>query len=286
MRISKLNLSSAKQKKIMMQVLIVGLTTIGAIIVLIPVILMINASIRPIKEILTYPPKFIPEKLTFEYIERIFFNGQQQQYFFNSCILSFSTLIITLTLSILAAYGFSRYKLRGSSVMLLGILSLLMLPPVVLIIPYFRIAHITRLFDTILILIIVNTAFTIPISTWLLKGYIDTIPIALEEAAWIDGYNRFQTIRKILLPAMAPGIVGTGTYVFILTWNEYLLAITLTDTPDRQPLTVGLASFFGQYVRDWNSIMSLTVIASLPLMVLFIIFQRWVVQGMTSGAVK
>ncbi len=286
MRISKLNLSSAKQKKIIMQVLIVGLTTVGAIIVLIPVILMINASIHPIKEILSYPPKFIPEKLTFEYIERIFYDGQQQQYFFNSCILSFSTLILTLTLSILAAYGFSRYKLRGSSVMLLGILSLLMLPPVVLIIPYFRIAHITRLFDTIFILIIVNTAFTIPISTWLLKGYIDTIPVALEEAAWIDGYNRFQTIRKILIPAMAPGIVGTGTYVFILTWNEYLLAVTLTDTPDRQPLTVGLASFFGQYVRDWNSIMSLTVIASLPLMVLFIIFQRWVVQGMTSGAVK
>ena len=119
-----------------------------------------------------------------------------------------------------------------------------------------------------------------------MKGYIDSIPIDLEEAAMIDGCTRIQAIYKILFPLVLPGLIGTGTFVFIFSWNEYLLAVTLTDTPDSQTLTVGLAAFFGQFVRNWNSIMALSTMTSVPLMIIFVLFQRWVVRGMTSGAVK
>ena len=131
-----------------------------------------------------------------------------------------------------------------------------------------------------------NSAFILPISIWLLKGYMDAIPIDLEEAAMIDGCTRLQAMWKILVPLSVPGIVSTGTFAFIFAWNEFLLAVTLTDTATSQPLTIGLAAFFGQFIRDWNSIMALSTITSLPLMIIFVIFQRWVVQGMTSGAVK
>lgn len=170
--------------------------------------------------------------------------------------------------------------------MLLGIMALLMLPSVTLIIPYFRLAHLVGLYDTLLGLIVVNSAFILPISIWLLKGYMDAIPIDLEEAAMIDGCTRLQAMWKILVPLSVPGIVSTGTFAFIFAWNEFLLAVTLTDTATSQPLTIGLAAFFGQFIRDWNSIMALSTITSLPLMIIFVIFQRWVVQGMTSGAVK
>lgn len=268
------------------QTLIVGLTTFCAIIILTPVVWMINAALRPIKEVLTYPPRLDPSQLTFEYMASLIENELYRGYFVNSTILALSTLVITIVLGLLAAYGFSRFKMAGGRIMLLGIMALLMLPTVTLIVPYFRLAHLVGLYDTLLGLIVVNSAFILPISIWLLKGYMDAIPVDLEEAAMIDGCTRLQAMTKILIPLSVPGIVSTGTFAFIFAWNEFLLAVTLTDSPTSQPLTIGLAAFFGQFVRDWNSIMALSTITSIPLMIIFVVFQRWVVQGMTSGAVK
>ena len=268
------------------QVFIVGLTTLSAVIILTPVVWMINAALRPIKEVLTYPPQLDPSQLTFKYMAALIDNELYRGFFANSVILALSTLVITIVLGLLAAYGFSRFKMGGGRIMLLGIMALLMLPTVTLIVPYFRLAHLVGVYDTLLGLIVVNSAFILPICIWLLKGYMDAIPVDLEEAAMIDGCTRLQAMQKILIPLAVPGIVGTGTFAFIFAWNEFLLAVTLTDTPSSQPLTIGLAAFFGQFVRDWNSIMALSTITSIPLMIIFVVFQRWVVQGMTSGAVK
>ena len=268
------------------QIFVVTLTTLSAIVILTPVVWMINAAMRPIKEVLTYPPQLDPSQLTFEYMASLIENELYRGYFVNSSIIALSTLAIVIVLGLLAAYGFSRLKMAGGRIMLLGIMALLMLPTVTLIVPYFRLAHLAGLYDTRLGLIIVNSAFILPICIWLLKGYMDAIPVDLEEAAMIDGCTRLQALQKILVPLAVPGIVGTGTFAFIFAWNEFLLAVTLTDTPDAQPLTIGLAAFFGQFVRDWNSIMALSTITSIPLMIIFVLFQRWVVQGMTSGAVK
>ena len=119
-----------------------------------------------------------------------------------------------------------------------------------------------------------------------MKGYFDSLPEELEEAAMVDGCIRVQAIWKIVLPLAVPGLIGVGTFVFIGSWNEYLLAVVLTETPRAQTLTVGLAQFFGQYVRDWNGIMALSTLASLPLVAVFVFLQRWVVQGLSSGAIK
>lgn len=268
------------------QILVVGLTLIGAIIVMVPVIWMVNAAFRPIKELLVYPPMLIPREITLEYFAKILANPQYQRYFINSSILAISTLLVSIGLGLPAAYGFSRSRVPGGSIILFGIMALLMLPPVTLIIPYFRLANALGLFDRLAGLIVVNVAFTLPIVIWLLKGYLDSIPVDLEEAALIDGCSRLQALQKILLPLIVPAIVGIGTYIFVQAWNEYLFALILTDTPSSQVITIGLSLFFGQRVRDWNSIMALSTLSSLPLLFIFIFFQRWVVQGMTSGAVK
>lgn len=277
---------SYKTRWIGKQILVVGLTLIGAIIVMIPVIWMINAAFRPIKELLVYPPVFIPREITLKYFAKILTSPQYQRYFLNSSILAISTLLVSIGLGLPAAYGFSRSRVPGGSIILFGIMALLMLPPVTLIIPYFRLANILGLFDRLAGLVIVNVAFTLPIVIWLLKGYLDSIPVDLEEAAMIDGCSRLQALQKILLPLIVPAIVGIGTFIFVQAWNEYLFALILTDTPSSQVITIGLSLFFGQRVRDWNSIMALSTLSSLPLLFIFIFFQRWVVQGMTSGAVK
>lgn len=268
------------------QVFVVGLTVAGAVIVMIPIVWMVNAAFRPIKEILTYPPMLIPHEITLRFFSRIIDDPQYQRYFINSCVLAISTLILSIGLGLPAAYGFSRSKIWGGRAMLFGMMALLMLPPVTLIIPYFRLARTLGLFDTVFGLILVNTAFILPVVIWLLKGYVDAIPVDLEEAALIDGCSQLQAMQKILVPLTFPAIIGVGTFVFVQAWNEYLLALVLTDSPSSRVLTIGLSLFFGQTVRDWNSIMALSTLSSLPLVLIFIFFQRYVVQGMTSGAVK
>lgn len=268
------------------QALIVGVSVMSAAVILVPVLWMVSAGLRPIKELLTYPPALLPKVVTFQYFERILASPKYQHFFLNSTVLSLTTLVLALVLGSLAAYGFSRYRLPGGKVMLTGILVLLMLPRVTLIVPYFRLAHVVGLYDTLPGLIIVNTAFLLPMSTWLLKGYLDSLPEELEEAAMVDGCVRLQALWKIVLPLAIPGLIGVGTFAFIGSWNEYLLAVVLTETPRAQTLTVGLAAFFGEYVRDWNGIMALSTIATLPLVVIFVLLQRWVVQGLSSGALK
>lgn len=268
------------------RIIVIALTIAVTMILMIPIIWMINSSVRPVKEILAFPPQVIPDQVSFKYFARILSKGKYQGFILNSLIITVSTIFLTLTLSLLASYGLSRFQIKGRNGIMLFIMALLMLPPIILVVPFFKFSNLLRIYDTVFVLIICNTTFVLPLSVWLMKSYIDAIPVAVEEAAMLDGCNRFQVLVRILLPAVTPGLVGTATFIIVTVWNEYLLALTLTDTPDVQPLTIGLAAFFGQYVRDWNSIMALATISSLPVMLLFIFFQRWVVKGLTAGSVK
>jgi multiple sugar transport system permease protein len=267
-------------------VLMIGMTAGAAIIVLFPILWMMLASIRPIAEILAPDPGLIPSRITPAYFARLAGKVQYRQYFLNSWILALLCALISASLGSLSAYGFSRFRIAGARAILVGMTALLMLPPVTLIVPYFQLTRALGLHDTILGLIVVNMAFILPVTVWLLKSYFDSIPAELEEAAMTDGCTRIKAMWRILIPLASPGIVATATIAFVAAWNEFLFAVTLTDTPRSQPLTVGLALFFGQYVRDWNSIMALATTASLPLMIIFAFLQRWVIQGMTSGAIK
>lgn len=262
------------------------LTIAGASVILFPILWMVFASIRPTSETLSSPPMWLPQDITFNAYKTLLSDAGKLQYFLNSYVIAFSTAGISVVLGSLAAYGFSRFRITGARVLLTLIFSLQMLPSVSLIIPFFDMSLALGIHNTRLALILADTAFALPISLWILKSYLDSIPVDLEEAAMVDGCTRLHALLRVVLPLALPGLIGTGTFAFLWAWNEFMFAVVLTSGPDAAPLTIAISLFFTQYGRDWSSIMALNVIATLPLMLLFVFLQRWVVQGMTAGAVK
>jgi multiple sugar transport system permease protein len=258
----------------------------GVIIVLFPIIWMVFASMRPTQETLSSPPVWLPQEITFSAYTDLLADPRQLRYFTNTYIIALSTAGLSVGLGALAAYGFSRFRIRGARVILLAILSIQMMPNVSLIIPFFNMSLALNIHNTHLALILADTAFALPIAIWLLKGFLDSIPTDLEEAAMVDGCSRLGALRRIVLPLALPGLIGTGVFAFLYAWNEFLFAVVLTAGPDVAPLTIAISQFFTQFGREWNAIMALNVIASLPLLIFFIFMQRWVVQGLTAGAVK
>lgn len=253
---------------------------------LFPIVWMVFAAIRPTTETLAYPPVWIPREITFEAFRELASDPEEIRYFANTYIIAGSTAVFTLLLAAPCAYGFSRYRIPGATILLLGILSLQMLPTVALILPFFSMARSLGIYNTHLGLVLADTAFTMPIAVWLLKGFFDSIPTALEEAAMVDGGTRLQAMLYIVLPIAMPGLISAGLFAFLWSWNEFLFALVLTSGEGAAPLTIRMSQFFTQYGRDWNGIMALNVTASVPLLAFFIFMQRWVISGMTGGAVK
>ena len=277
---------SLSARRLLTDYAVVLLTLVGLVIVLFPIVWMMLASIRPVADVLAYPPVWNWDNLTLRFYEDIIRTPKYAQWLGNSYIIAIGTTALSLTIGSLAAYGFSRYNVPGGRWILLGMLAVRMMPSVSLILPYFKISTSLQLYDTKVGLVLAYSSFVLPMTTWLLKGYMDSIPIELEEAAMVDGATRLGAMRRILLPLILPGLVATGTMGFLAAWNEFLFAVVLTTSANATPLTVGIGRFFGEYGRDWNGLMALTTFASLPLMLIFIVLQRWVVQGMTAGAVK
>lgn len=256
------------------------------LIVLFPVYWMVLASMRPVAETLHNPPVWLPREVTFTAYGKLLSDPVQLKYFTNTYIVATATAVLSVALGALCAYGLSRFRIKGARLILLSILALQLLPNVSLLLPFYNLAQLLRIHNSYGALIVADVAFTLPITTWLLKNFFDQVPIAIEEAAMMDGCNRLQLLRHIVLPLALPGLIGTGVFAFLWAWNEFLFAVVLTAGPDVAPLTVRMAQFFTQYGRDWNNVMALNIIALLPLLAAFIWAQRWVVEGMTSGAVK
>jgi multiple sugar transport system permease protein len=260
---------------------------VGALVlVLFPIVWMVFASMRPTLETLSDPPIWIPRDVTFAAYAQLLADPTQLRYFFNTYLIAFATAALSVLLGSLCAYGFSRFRIAGARYVLLGLLGLQLLPNVALVLPFFNMSQALGIHNTYLALIIADTSFALPIAAWLLKGFFDSIPIALEDAAMLDGCTRLQCLRYVVLPLALPGLIGTAVFAFLWAWNEFLFAVILTAGPQAAPLTIRMSQFFSQYGRDWNGIMALNVLASIPLLVAFVWLQRWVVEGMTAGAVR
>ena len=281
-----LRITSFGRKISIYQIVTAVILGIGVLVVLFPVIWMIFGSIRPISETFGSPPAWIPRDIKWDAYQKIIGNPNQLRYQWNTYIIALSTAFVSIGLGSLAAYGFSRFRIRGSGTILLSIMALQMLPGVSLIIPFYNLANWAGIFDTYTAVIIADTVFALPIAIWMLKSYVDSIPVDLEEAAMVDGANRLQALFKVVMPLMLPGLVGTATFAFLYGWNDFVFASILTDGPQLAPFTVAINNFFTQLGRDWNAIMALNTIATIPLFVVFVFLQRYVIQGMTAGAVK
>lgn len=205
--------------------------------------------------------------------------------YMNSIIVAAVTLLITIPVSVLAAYSLSRYKMKGKQLFMFAILATQFIPLIVNVIPFFIMFRDWGILDTAIALIIVNLGHTIPYAIWLIKGFIDRIPIDIEEAAAIDGAGRIKILWKILLPLAIPGIITATVFCFVITWNEFMFALVLTQQ-DAVTLPVALSFFTGEKGVLWNQMAAAGVVFVLPTVIFMLIVRKQFILGMTSGSVK
>ncbi len=262
----------------------VGALALGLLFAL-PFFYMIVTSFKGPGEIFSRPVTFFPTRGWYfqAYID-VWSKGNFKDYFFNSLFVSIASTLISVALATFAGLGFARYPLPKW--LPLTILLSQLFPLVLLVPPFFVVFRQLGLYDTHTALIISYVSFALPYSVWMLTGYFRSIPVDLEEAAQVDGATRLGAHLRITFPLAAPGIVATITYCFILAWNEFLFAFTFISSPAKRTLPVGLQAFIGQYNVEWDLLMTGAVVTTIPVVVLFIILQRYLVAGMTAGAVK
>jgi trehalose/maltose transport system permease protein len=206
----------------------------------------------------------------------------------NSVVVATSVVVLSLFMAITAAYALSRFNFRGRSLLLLTILAVSMFPQIAVLAGLFELVRFTGLHNTVWSLIFSYTIFTLPFTVWILTTFMRKLPVEIEEAAIVDGATPWIIIRKVFMPLMWPALVTTGLLAFIAAWNEFLFALTFTSSNEQRtvPVAIGLLSGSSQYETPWGLIMAASVIVTLPLIILVLIFQRKIVSGLTAGGVK
>jgi len=246
---------------------------------------MVLTSLKPQDEVTRTPISYLPQAATLEHYAELFQRTSFGGNLGNSLIVAVGAVALGLVLSIPASYAFSRFKFWGRRVLLVQFLVINMFPVVLLIIPLFVLMRMLGLLDTYMALIAGHGTFTIPFAVWMMTSYMNAIPAELDEAALIDGCTRAQTIVKVVLPLAMPGIVTTGIYIFVTSWNEYLFAMMLSGQ-DVRTVTVALQLFIGEFTIQWGLLTAGGTLVALPVTILFLLVQRRLVGGLTAGAVK
>jgi multiple sugar transport system permease protein len=264
------------------------LIIVGVVITLFPILWMISTSFKPVDALFNMPPEWVPKNPTIQSFRNLFKPGSFfLKYFVNSFIVCASATLVTVFVASLAGYAFSRFRFRGSRFAMFIILVSQMFPIVMLLISIFTLFLKLRLINTYPALLLTYTGFALPFSVWMLKNYFDTLPREIEEAAYIDGCDRFRVLTKIVYPVTGPAILSVALFVFLVGWNELMYALTLTNTDTMRTIPPGLVvTYQGQYQVYWSEMMAASLLVSIPIILLFIFMQRYFIQGMTMGAVK
>jgi multiple sugar transport system permease protein len=278
--------AQTKQKRMIAKISVLTCLFLGAIFAGFPVFWMFLNSFKPNSEIFAFPPKIVSENFTLAGYQEIFTNPEKIRFFTNSYVVSISVTLLTLLVAIQAAYAFSRFNFPGKSAFNIVILSLQAVPPITLMIPYFGLMVTLKLYNTYQGLILTYMVFTLPYAIIMMTGYFNTLPRELDEAVKLDGGGALATLWRILVPISLPGIVSVGIYTFMISWNEYLFALTLTRTQEMRTVPIGIQLLMGQHSYEWNEMMAMSILGSLPVLVLFLFFQRFFMGGLTSGAIK
>ncbi len=253
---------------------------------LFPLYWMLLTSLRPDGKVMSYPPDFLPTGGGLHAYGRVFSRTLVSRWFMNSIYVTANTLLLAIPLSALMGYALSRYQL--ARVRTVGYLLLLakMLPATLLVIPLYVVFKQLRLLNNLFGLVIANTTFVIPFSTWMLKGFFDGIPRELEQSAQIDGCGILGAFFRVIVPLSLPGLAATAVYCAVLAWGEYVFAVTFMTKEPGWTASVGVVSFMGQYIVRWSDVMAACLVFTMPVMIVFALLQRYLVSGLTRGGVK
>jgi ABC-type glycerol-3-phosphate transport system permease component len=255
-------------------------------ILLAPFIWILIASFRPNMELIRNQ-SLIPQNLTLENYVSLFSKSSYWKWVINSFIVSLYTVILSLPLIVAGAYSVYRTQFRGRNVLSFFLLSVYIFPTALLVVPIFKIFNGLALIDSHLGLALMNTAFAVPFGIWLLQAFLRSLPPELEESAAVDGISKIRTLFQIIIPQVAPGIISIAMFAFIVSWTEYLFAMTLLLSNDLHTLPIGLTGIvFGQYRVNWGFAAAGAVGSALPVFILFLIVGRWFIRGISAGAIK
>jgi multiple sugar transport system permease protein len=263
-----------------------GLVVLAAFIILPPVAWALLTSVKTDQNVIVYPPQWIPVPLTGHNYAAVF-DSIAPRLILNTIIVALGTIAIVLILAFPAAYAASRFTFRGKEPLVLGLLGFSMIPGLAVLVPLFVAALRVGVINTYPLLMAVYSGWALPQVIWFLRGFIENIPAEMEEAGLIDGCSRSRVLWHITIPLLRPGIAAIAIFIFLLVWNDYLVALTLTTTEEMRLIQVGLVGLtqtgFGV---PWGLFMAYTVIAFAPVLILFLGLQRWFISGLTSGGVK
>lgn len=265
---------------------IVGITFGLLLMLAFPTLWIFLTSIRPEQEVFSDTFRLISSTVTLESYRTLLAKTTFPTYMRNSLYVSLVTTLLAVSASLLAAYGFSRRRFRLRGFLLIMVVFSQLFPYVILITPIYVIFYHLKLVNTALGLILAYIATTVPFCVYMLLGYLDSVPRELDEAAIMDGCSTLNVIWSVILPVAWPGVAATAIYSFAQAWNEYLIALTLVTRNELKTIPVGLASFFGEYTTRWDLVMTASVLATVPTLVIFLILQRQLVSGLATGAVK
>ncbi len=259
-----------------------------------PLLWLFSASISTQVELFTVPPHWVPEHPTLQNYLDIFFPDQAASAvpktfalsLLNSLKIASSVTIICILIGSLAAYALVRIPFGANRSIQLGLIATRMIPEVSLILPLFIIASSMQLINKPIVLILTYMSFALPYAIWLMAAYFQTVPVDLEDAARLDGCSRLGILFRVVMPISVPGLVSTAMFVFLLAWDEFFYALIFTSTLDAKTVPVAIAEFIGRYVVNVNGMMAGGILAAIPPVLVALIFQRYIVSGMTAGAVK
>ena len=271
-------------KQSMTRIMLTTVAGAAAAATLFPIVWMLMLSLKSHRDALTLPPDlwFRP---VFDAYSAVWSRAGFVPALLNSLIVSSATLVVCLTVGLLAGYALSRYRFKGANTILFAALATRIFPPVALVIPYYLNMQWLGLQDSKFALVLAYVAMNTPLAIWMLKGYFDAIPPDLENCAMVDGASRWQAATRVTVPLIAPGIAATSVFVFVGAWNEFLFAITLTSKSARTLPTV-IAEFIGDTGIEWPQIMAASTIALAPVLIATFALQRHIAAGMTAGAIK
>nr|WP_306263914.1 carbohydrate ABC transporter permease [Pararhizobium sp. IMCC3301] len=256
-------------------------------VILFPIYWLFITALSTSDELSGLPPSFWPEVPQWQIFAKVWEERPIGIWLINSTLAALGSVALSMVVSVLAGYSLSRFRLRGGQSMGLFILTAKMLPATLLVIPLFAVFRNLGMIGSLWTLVIAHSTLIIPFTTWMLKGYFDTIPRELEQAAMVDGCSPLGAMFRVVLPISTPGLAATSLYAFVLSWADYAYARTfLASRPDSWTANLGITTMQGEYTTDWNEISAAAVFVAIPIMLIYLFLERYLVGGLTAGAEK
>lgn len=263
------------------------LAVVFVLVLMFPIFWMVRISLTQKQLLFQLPPGRVLGNINWKGYASILERTNFLRYYLNSLIVAVLTVLICIGSGMLAAYSFSRFKYKGRNALMVVTLSSQMFPWALLLLSIYIFFIKLHLLNSYFGMVLAHTTFALPLTIWIIKSYFDTIPKEMEESAFIDGCGRMQTLKAIILPVSSPGLVAAGIYAFIFSWNDFLFGLTLTTKDTMRILAPGIAlSFIGEFEYRWVEMMASCIAISIPIIILFLVFQRYFIQGLTAGALK